>query len=209
MPGAAHAWGHDVHTAVPIGTALVLQEATAQGQLTGTVRLICQPAEDVMSESAGEVIAAGGMAGVDQAFALHCEPKAEAGTVDLKVGPITSTSDLVELHVTGPGGHTSRSHLTADVVNALGLVITGLSLMISRRLDPWAAPVMVWGAVEAGRATNAVPLEGRLRGTLRLMRRKAWDGAEAVVQEIFAGLLAPTGVTYELTVRRGVPPVEN
>lgn len=209
IPGAAHACGHDVHTTVLLGVAGALRVAAAAGLLTGTVRLIFQPAEEVMPGGAGEVIAADGMTGVDQVFAVHCEPKATAGTVGLKVGPITSTSDLIELRVTGPGGHTSRPHLTADVVNALGVVITGLPLMITRRLDPRAAAVMVWGAVGAGEAPNAVPQEGWLRGTLRLMRREAWDGAEAVVRDIVAGLLAPTGVGYELTVRRGVPPVEN
>lgn len=209
VAGAAHACGHDVHTTVLLGVAGALQVAAAAGLLTGTVRLIFQPAEEVMPGGARAVIDAEGMAGVEQAFALHCEPKAQAGTVGLRTGPITSTSDLIVLHVTGPGGHTSRPHLTADVVNALGLVITGLPLMITRRLDARAAPVMVWGAVEAGEAPNAVPQEGWLRGTLRLMRREAWDGAEAVVREVVAGLLAPTGVGYELTVQRGVPPVEN
>jgi amidohydrolase len=88
-------------------------------------------------------------------------------------------------------------------------VITGLPLLLTRRIDPRAGLVLVWGAVHSGEAANAIPQEGLLRGTLRLMRRDAWDGVEALVTEIVAGLLAPTSVTYELNVHRGVPPVEN
>ncbi|WP_353648309.1 amidohydrolase [Nakamurella sp. A5-74] len=209
VPGVAHACGHDVHATVLLGAALALRHAAELGEPVGTIRLIFQPAEEVMPGGAREVIAAGGMAGVDRVFAVHCEPKVPAGRVGLRVGAITSTADQIEISVSGPGGHTSRPHLTADVVNALGLLITGLPLLLSRRLDPRAAAVLAWGSVHAGEAPNAIPQEGTLRGTLRLMRREAWEGAEAVVADIVAGLLAPTGVGYELHFQRGVPPVDN
>lgn len=206
VPGVAHACGHDVHLTTVLGAGLALH---ASGALTGRVRLLFQPAEEVMPGGAEKVIEAGGLEGVDQVFALHCEPRTPVGRIGLKVGPITSTSDLIELRVSGPGGHTSRPQLTADVVNALGTVITGLPLLLTRRMDPRAGAVLVWGAVQAGEAANAIPQEGLLRGTLRLMRREAWDGAEGLIRELVAGLLAPTGVTYDLRVHRGVPPVEN
>ncbi|WP_029138163.1 amidohydrolase [Nakamurella lactea] len=206
IPGTAHACGHDLHLTAVLGAGLALH---ASGALTGRVRLLFQPAEEVMPGGAAEVIQAGGLNDVDQAFALHCEPRTPVGRIGLKVGPITSTSDLIELRITGPGGHTSRPHLTADVVNALGTVITGLPLLLTRRMDPRAGAVLVWGAVQAGDAANAIPQEGVLRGTLRLMRREAWDGAEGLIRELVAGLLAPTSVSYDLRVHRGVPPVEN
>ncbi|MTD14181.1 amidohydrolase [Nakamurella sp. YIM 132087] len=207
VPDASHACGHDIHLTALLGAAGAL--AQVADRLPGRVRLIFQPAEEVMPGGAHDVVEAGVMEGVERIFAFHCDPRLEVGRIGLRTGAITSTSDLVELTVTGRGGHTARPHLTADLVHALGLVITGLPGMLSRRLDPRSVPIMVWGAVHAGEAANAIPQHGVLRGTLRMMDRRGWEAAEPLVRELIAQLLAPTGVQHELLYRRGVPPVEN
>jgi amidohydrolase len=206
VDGVMHACGHDAHTAVLIGTALALASAT---ELPGRVRLIFQPAEEVMPGGALDVLAAGGLDGVERIFGLHCDPRLEVGRVGTRIGAITSASDLLELRLTSPGGHTSRPHLTADLVNALGTVITGLPALLSRRIDPRSGTVLVWGAVHAGEAANAVPQDGVLRGTLRTGDRDIWAELEPLVKELVGALLAPTGVGFDLHHRRGVPPVVN
>jgi len=206
VPGVAHACGHDAHTAIMLGTALALNSLP---ELPIGVRFIFQPAEEVMPGGALDVVAAGGMQGVSRVFALHCDPRLEAGRIGVRVGAITSAADTVELVLDSPGGHTSRPHLTTDLVYAIGTVITGLPGMLSRRIDPRSGTVMVWGAVSAGQAPNAIPRSGILTGTVRTGDHDTWALLEPTVREIVHGLLAPTGVRYELNYRRGVPPVVN
>jgi amidohydrolase len=81
--------------------------------------------------------------------------------------------------------------------------------LLARRLDPRSGAVLVWGAIRAGEAPNAIPQHGSLRGTLRIMDRAAWDAAEPVVRELIQQILAPTGATHRLRYVRGVPPVVN
>ncbi|MBO0853225.1 MAG: amidohydrolase [Nocardia sp.] len=206
VPGVSHACGHDAHTAILLGSAMALAEV---GELPTGVRLIFQHAEEVMPGGAIDMVAAGAMEGVSRVFAVHCDPRLEAGRFGVRVGAITSAADTVELVLDSPGGHTSRPHLTSDLVYAIGTVITGLPGLLSRRIDPRTSTVMVWGAVSAGKAPNAIPQTGMLTGTVRTGDHATWELLEPMVREIVDGLLAPTGVRYQLNYKRGVPPVVN
>ncbi|WP_435828563.1 amidohydrolase [Saccharopolyspora shandongensis] len=206
VDGVAHACGHDAHTTVALGAALALAAAPS---LPGRVRMVFQPAEEVMPGGALDVLAAGALDDVDRIFGLHCDPRLLVGQVGTRVGAITSAADLLELRLTSPGGHTSRPHLTADLVHALGTVITGLPTLLSRRVDPRTGTVLTWGAVHAGEAPNAIPQDGVLTGTLRTGDRDTWAKLEPLVHELVHNLLSPLGVGFDLQHRRGVPPVVN
>ncbi len=140
---------------------------------------------------------------------MHCDPSLEVGRVGLRSGPITAAADAVHVRLTGPGGHTSRPHNTVDLIHALATVATGLPDALSRLVDPRAGLCLVWGHVSAGVAQNAIPREGRLDGTLRVLDKDAWQRAPDLVQRTVAALVAPYGASAEVHYERGVPPVVN
>jgi amidohydrolase len=146
---------------------------------------------------------------VSRIFALHCDPRLAVGKVATRQGPITSAADAMEITLHSPGGHTSRPHLTGDLVYGLGTLITGVPGVLSRRVDPRHSTVMVWGAVNAGVAANAIPQTGTLAGTIRTASRDTWLTLESLVRETVTSLIVPLGMEHTLEYRRGVPPVVN
>ncbi|MFG3055607.1 amidohydrolase [Kitasatospora sp. NPDC048239] len=209
VPGRAHACGHDVHTSVVLGTALVLAEAARTGELRRPVRLFFQPAEEVMPGGALDVINAGGMEGVGRIFAVHCDPKVEAGRIALRTGAITSACDRLELHLDGPGGHTARPHLTTDLVTAIARMAADLPAALARRMDPRWGVSLVWGRIASGSAPNVIPQHAELEGTVRCLELDGWREAPDLLHELIAKLAETYRAKWTLDYHRGVPPVVN
>src|SRR6266853_2414625 len=206
--GACHACGHAVHTSILLGTGLFLARAAAAGALPGKVRLIFQPAEEVPG-GALDVMAAGGIASVDRIFALHCDPRLDVGKVGTRTGPITAACDKIVVKVAGPGGHTARPHLTADLVYALGKIVTELPAALSRRVDPRSSLSLVWGRVSAGTVANAIPDDGIAEGTVRCLDDEAWHTAPDLLKGLIDSVASAYGVQAELSYQRYVPPTVN
>ncbi|MEP9361832.1 amidohydrolase [Nocardioides sp. CN2-186] len=209
VEGVTHACGHDVHTSALVGAALALARVHEAGLLPGRVRLLFQPAEEVMPGGALTLIELGALDGVDRVFGLHCDPTLDVGQIGLREGPITGAADHLDVTLTGSGGHTSRPHLTEDLTYALGKVVTELPSILSRRLDPRAGVSVVWGIVRAGSAHNVIPATGRAGGTVRMLDAVAWAQAEKLVPMLVEEIVAPYGVRAEVDYQRGVPPVVN
>jgi amidohydrolase len=209
IEGVAHACGHDVHTTALLGATLALARLDAAGELPGRVRMVFQPAEEMMPGGATEVINHGGLHGVSSIFTVHCDPTLDVGQVGLREGAITGAADMVSIRLSGRGGHTSRPHLTEDLTYALGVLMTQLPAALSRRLDPRSGATLVWGRVHAGEAPNVIPITGEVAGTLRMLDIGAWHQAEKIVHTLVDQLTAPYGVTADISYVRGVPPVVN
>lgn len=209
VEGVTHACGHDVHTSALVGAALALGRVHEQGLLQGRVRLLFQPAEEVMPGGALSLIELGALDGVDRLFGLHCDPTLDVGRVGLREGPITGAADHLDVTLAGSGGHTSRPHLTEDLTYALAKVVTELPAILSRRLDPRAGVSVVWGLVRAGSAHNVIPATGRIGGTVRMLDAIAWSEAEKLVPVLVEQIVAPYGVHAQVDYQRGVPPVVN
>lgn len=208
-PEVAHACGHDVHTTALLGSGLALAAVHAGTPLPGRVRLLFQPAEEIMPGGALEVIAAGALDGVEHVFGLHCDPGLDVGQVGLREGPLTGAADSMTVRLTGRGGHTSRPHLTQDLTYALATLVTELPAALSRRLDPRAGASLVWGVLRSGSAKNVIPASGEAAGTVRMLDAVAWADAEALIRTLVAQIVAPYGVHADVDYVRGVPPVVN
>ncbi|MEO3826339.1 amidohydrolase [Actinomadura sp. B10D3] len=206
VPGVAHACGHDVHTVMVLGAGLAL--ARQAKDLPGRVRLLFQPAEEIPG-GAWDIIRAGGIEGVERIFALHCDPSLEVGQVGLVTGPITASIDVVEVTVTGPGGHTARPHLTVNLVPAVAAMVNQLRAALPRGIDARSSFNLEWGMVEAGSAANVIPKEGYLKGTLRCHDNEVRGKALEILKEQVPQVAEKYGAEAELTIERGLPPTVN
>lgn len=130
------------------------QEQSAGG---GTVRIIFQPAEETMPGGALSCIEQGVLEGVPRILALHCDPpRINVGQIGTRIGAITSASDTIKIELSGRGGHTSRPHLTEDLVFALAQIAVNVPAVLSRRVDVRSGVSVVWGGqISAGSAPNA------------------------------------------------------
>ncbi|WP_367321178.1 M20 family metallopeptidase [Streptomyces sp. HUAS ZL42] len=209
VPDRAHACGHDVHTTVVLGAGLVLSDLHRQGLLPRPVRLLFQPAEEVLPGGAADAIECGVLDGVDQIIAVHCDPRVDVGKIGLRAGAITSACDRLEISLDGPGGHTARPHLTTDLVTAAARVVTDVPALVARRVDTRAGVAVTWGRIESGHAPNVIPQHAELSGTVRCLDIDAWRQAPDIVVGAIDDVANLHGAKSEINYVRGVPPVVN
>jgi amidohydrolase len=211
-PGVAHACGHDVHTAVVLGTALYF--AHHLDELPGPLRLVFQPAEERVPGGALDVLGDGGLDAVGAIVGLHCEPKLDVGTIGLRPGAISSAADMAVITLAGPGGHTARPELTVDLVALASRVVTELPARVASRLDDSGiqdgdAVKVVFGAIHAGDAANVIPTHCELKASIRTPSLPVWELLPRVVDEEIHAIVDGAGASVLLDYTHGVPPVVN
>ena len=214
VPGVSHGCGHDLHTTVMLGVALALaQRREVDGALPFRdgvgVRVIFEPAEESVPGGAVTVIEDGAVERVAAIFGYHADPKLDVGTVGVRAGALTAAADVLEIALSGPGGHTARPQLTVDLVALAARVAHELPARVARRGGEEHPLALVFGALQAGHAPNVIPTRAVLRGSVRTPDRSMWASAESIVRDELHDLLAESGAEVELRYQRGVPPVVN
>jgi len=209
VPGVMHACGHDVHTSVLLGVAMVL--ASVRERLRGNVKLIFQPSEEKSIAGAHAMIEDGALEDpVPGAIvALHCFPEMEAGTIAHKPGIMTAAADKFKVVVKGKGGHASRPHQCVDAVLLAALVINAIQHIVSRRTDPLHHAVISIGTIHGGTALNVIADRVEMEGTVRTLGRDERLTVRSLVEETIKGVTVGMGGGYELDYEFGTPAVVN
>jgi amidohydrolase len=205
-PGIMHACGHDVHTTVGLGTAMVLAEL--REFLEGKIRFLFQPAEEI-AQGASWMIQDGVMRDVQAILGVHVFPSIPAQTVGIRYGALTAAADDLELFIQGESGHGARPHEAVDAIWIASQVITNLQQAISRTQNPLRPIVLTIGQISGGRAPNVIADQVRLAGTVRSLHPETHAILPEWIENIVAQVCKTYNASYELNYRRGVPSVQN
>lgn len=208
VPGKMHACGHDSHTTMLMGVAMLLKDE----QFDGEIRLLFQPSEERQDEEgesgATRMIADKAIEGLDAVIAVHVNGQIDRGLISIDEGFILANVDSIKAKIKGKGGHGAAPHVSRDPIFMLAPVLTAIHGIVSRWVNPMQPAVVTVGKVSGGTVNNVIPSDVELDFTLRSMD----DGVrEQLIQEVEGALSVARalGGDYEMVVQRGYPATYN
>ncbi|MDZ8105005.1 MAG: M20 family metallopeptidase [Nostoc sp. DedQUE12a] len=204
--GVMHACGHDVHTTVGLGTAMILAQIAEE--LGGKVRFLFQPAEEI-AQGASWMVKDGAMENVSAILGVHVFPSIPAGSIGVRYGALTAAADDLEILIVGESGHGARPHEAIDAIWVAAQVITALQQAISRTQNPLRPVVLSIGKINGGRAANVIADKVQLLGTVRSLHPETRAHLPNWIENIVASVCRAYGASYQVNYRQGVPSVQN
>ncbi|ACK70518.1 amidohydrolase [Gloeothece citriformis PCC 7424] len=205
-PGIMHACGHDVHTTLGLGTAMILSQLSEP--MPGNVRFLFQPAEEI-AQGASWMVQDGAMVDVNGIFGVHVFPSIPARSVGIRYGALTAAADDLEIYIQGESGHGARPHEAKDAIWIASQVITTLQQAISRTQNPLRPIVLTIGQISGGIAPNVIADQVRMAGTVRSLHPDTHAQLPEWIENVVANVCQTYGAKYEINYRRGVPSVQN
>jgi hippurate hydrolase len=197
-----HACGHDVHMSSWMGTARIM--AGTRNRWRGTLMMLGQPAEETIS-GAAKMLADGVFTRFPRPqfiLAVHDDPRAPAGVVGYRAGPILSNADSLRVTIFGAGGHGARPETTVDPIVIASRTVLSLQTIVARETSPFDPAVVTVGMIHGGTKNNVIPSEVALALTVRTLTDPARQRVLKSIERIVKAEAAAGGAPREPTIER-------
>jgi amidohydrolase len=202
-PGCAHACGHDGHTAMLVGALTVLSGLA--DRFAGNVRFVFQPGEE--ERGGGHTLVERGLLEAEPrpqaAFALHGWPGLPEGRLAAVPGAAMAAADGFTIVVHGRGGHGAKPHLAIDPILTAAQLVVSLQGIVARNVDPLEPAVVSVCTFQAGSATNVIPEQARLEGTVRYFEPDLKHLLRTRIEEVVRGVCEAAGAEYDFQYQDG------
>lgn len=208
-PGRMHACGHDLHTAMLMGAAMLLKQN--ETELAGQAILMFQPGEET-ADGSRTMIAAGLLEPApDQAVAIHiaANDTYPTGVVVIPDRDVYASRDEFQVTVRGKGGHGAEPHTGRNPILAAIKMIEALTDLARFEVDAAVPTVLTVCQIKAGSAANIIPEQCTFRGTLRMTNQEARERVRRRMAEITAGIASAYLMEAVLDIDAGVPMLNN
>jgi amidohydrolase len=205
--GVMHACGHDVHMTIVTGFAIWLKEIHLPIQ--GKIRFIYQPAEEQAPGGALQMIDAGAIDEIDNLIGIHVLPGLEVGKIGIREGTTSAKVQLLDLNLTGPGGHTSRPNETVNLIYAAAQLIEAMNAVAEKYSTEESPVVLSFGEINGGNTFNVIPSQISMKGTLRYINADLEDTINHNIKEAVEDIVQLTGAQINFKVPYSVPMVKN
>ena len=204
--GIMHACGHDLHTTIGLGTAMILSQL--KELLPGKVRFLFQPAEEI-AQGANLMVADGAMKDIDAIFGVHVFPSIPAQMVGVRYGALTSAMDDIEIIIQGEAGHGARPHQAIDAIWIAAQVITTLQQAISRTQNPLDPLVLTIGQIQGGKASNIIADQVKMVGSVRSLNPELRENLPEWITNIVSNICQMYGAKAQVNYKHCLPSVQN
>jgi len=204
VQGKMHACGHDAHTAILLGTAMVLSEM--RDTVRGRVKFIFQPAEETTG-GAARMVEEGVLENpsVDAVFALHTSPELEVGSVGIRYGVANACSDDFRIEVIGKSAHGAQPNEGTDAIAVSAQIINALQQIISRQIDPMESGVLIIGIIRGGSQANIIADRVEMTGTIRTLDSATRERIHRSIEDIAMNVCRAMGAQHRVVLEPGYP----
>ena len=204
-----HACGHDVHMACLMGAIQVIN--ILKEEIEGTIKCIFQPSEEKQPSGAQKMIEEGVLNNpkVDEIYGLHVTPELLCGQIGYKAGKFMASADEIYITIEGPGGHAAQAYQTVDTILVASHIIVALQQIVSRNANPLMPTVLSFGDIQGHGATNIIPKEVKIKGTLRTFDESWRSEIHTKIKDIAEGMASSMGAKCKVHIPAGLPFVLN